>query len=94
MKTPVTIEKCKCGDKVCKTYGLSVGNFYQGCGFDKETATAIAGAINKFADDPTYETEYAGRMETACRGCDNMEVDGKIKHANDCPVRMFVKAEL
>jgi hypothetical protein len=44
---PIGIEKCLCGDAVCRKYGLSVGTFYNGAGFDQETAQFIADAINE-----------------------------------------------
>lgn len=42
----ITTVKCQCGHRSCKTYGLSIGTFYQGCGFDKETAEKLALAYN------------------------------------------------
>lgn len=42
----VEIVKCPCGDSICSTYGLSEGMFYQGSGWDKETAERMAAAWN------------------------------------------------
>lgn len=36
------IVKCSCGDPVCTYYGLNIGHFPQGSGFDKETAERLA----------------------------------------------------
>jgi hypothetical protein len=44
----VTIIKCRCGNSVCNTYGLSEGMFYQGCGWPKERAQQYADAINHY----------------------------------------------
>lgn len=44
----VTTVKCKCGDPVCNTYGLSDGTFYQGNGWPKERAEQYAEAINAY----------------------------------------------
>lgn len=42
----VTIEKCPCGHPTCKYYGVSNGTFYQGCGWDEETAQFVADCFN------------------------------------------------
>ncbi len=42
----VTVVKCPCGDKICKTYGLSFGTFYQGSGWSQADAEEIARRIN------------------------------------------------
>jgi len=44
----VTIEKCRCGHAVCNTHGLNIGTFYQGSGWDKETALEIAHRLNSY----------------------------------------------
>lgn len=41
----VVIEKCSCGHPSCSYYGLSNGQFYQGTGFDLETAERIVLAL-------------------------------------------------
>lgn len=41
---PWQIVKCQCGHPVCHTYGISVGTFYQGCGFDLADAQLVAAA--------------------------------------------------
>lgn len=46
---PVEVVKCACGAKVCNTYGLNIGTFYQGCGFDKALAEAICRKLNAHA---------------------------------------------
>lgn len=47
MKLPkVNIEKCRCGDAVCDTHGLSYGNFFMGTGWPKAEAEEIAHRIN------------------------------------------------
>lgn len=50
MADPTEIEavKCQCGHPACQTYGLSLGRFYQGCGFTKEEADRIALCWNSF----------------------------------------------
>jgi len=46
MNDKVTAVLCPCGYKNCKTYGVSNGTFYQGCGWDKESAEFVAWAFN------------------------------------------------
>jgi hypothetical protein len=53
----VTIVKCRCGDEVCKTYGLSDGTFYQGNGWPKERAQQYADAINAY-DGNVAKSEF------------------------------------
>lgn len=49
----------------------------------------LVNALEAFVSDPTYEMEYAGRMETACRGCDAINDDlDKMIHTHDCAVVM------
>lgn len=49
----VEIEKCQCGASICNRYGLNDGTFYQGCGWDKETAERHAACWNACRDLPT-----------------------------------------
>lgn len=49
----VEIVKCQCGDPICTRYGLNDGLFYQGCGWDKETAERHAACWNACIDFPT-----------------------------------------
>lgn len=42
----VTIEHCQCGHPTCKTYGVSNGTFYQGCGWSKRDAEFVAHCFN------------------------------------------------
>ena len=42
----VHIVKCQCGYKSCDRYGLSIGHFYQGCGWSREEAEEIARRCN------------------------------------------------
>lgn len=42
----VTIEKCQCSHPSCNYYGVSNGTFYQGNGWDKETAIFVAWCFN------------------------------------------------
>lgn|SRR3990167_7054844 len=57
MNLPTAIVKCKCGDPVCRTYGLNVGTFYQGTGFDKDVAEEIV----RRCGDPRGEFEEVDR---------------------------------
>lgn len=42
----VEIVKCSCGSPVCKRHGLNFGTFYQGAGWDQDTAQFVADCIN------------------------------------------------
>lgn len=42
----LTIERCRCAYVSCQTYGFKEGTFYQGCGFEKETAERVAASYN------------------------------------------------
>lgn len=42
----VSIERCMCGHPACKTYGVSNGTFYQGCGWGKHDAEFVAFCFN------------------------------------------------
>ncbi len=42
----VNVTKCQCGHPLCKTYGVSNGTFYQGCGWDRDTAIFVAYCFN------------------------------------------------
>lgn len=42
----VKVVKCRCGNAYCRTYGLNIGTFYQGAGFDEDTANLIARLLN------------------------------------------------
>lgn len=44
----ITVVKCACGDAHCSTWGLSNGTFYQGSGWDKETADRLVACWNLF----------------------------------------------
>lgn len=46
MNDKVTAVLCPCGHKTCKTYGVSNGTFYQGTGWDLESASFVAWAFN------------------------------------------------
>lgn len=50
----LTIERCHCAYDACQTYGFKEGTFYQGSGFEKETAERIATSYNVTVnmDDP------------------------------------------
>lgn len=54
----LTVVKCACRHTQCTTYGFKEGTFYQGCGFDKETAERIAEVYNVSSrfDEPVAET--------------------------------------
>ena len=47
------IQKCNCMP-TCMTYGFKQGTFYQGAGFDKNTAERVAASYNAsiYMDDP------------------------------------------
>lgn len=54
MKTRLTKTLCSCGHPTCKRYTIdALGMFYQGSGFDPETADQIITALVK-----TYPEEY------------------------------------
>lgn len=42
----VKAELCPCGHPTCKTYSVSNGNFYQGCGWNKQDAEFVAWCFN------------------------------------------------
>ena len=42
----VRVILCPCGHPSCKTYQLTEGIFYQGNGFDKDTAEYLARCLN------------------------------------------------
>ena len=42
----VKATKCLCSHPTCKTYGVSNGTFYQGCGWKKEDAEFVAWCFN------------------------------------------------
>ncbi len=42
----LTIERCCCRSATCRTYAFKEGIFYQGCGFEKETAERVAASYN------------------------------------------------
>lgn len=48
--TPIGLEKCDCGDAICNKYGTTDGIFYQGSGYDKETAEFHVRACNAHDD--------------------------------------------
>lgn len=46
-RTIVTVAKCPCGHRGCRTWMLNgIGNFYQGTGFPEAQARRIAKLIN------------------------------------------------
>lgn len=61
----VEIIRCPCGDEVCDTYGLSVGVFSMGSGFDKETAEHIAKCINAW--EAAKALKEAAKLMKECR---------------------------
>lgn len=91
-KGPWRIDKCQCGHASCNKHGTSNGSFWQGNGYSLEDVRVVAQSepmlriLEALCEDPTYEAEYAGRMETYCRGCDILEVKGKIRHEKKCVV--------
>ena len=46
----VKATKCLCSHPTCKTYGVSNGTFYQGCGWEKEDAEFVAWCFNNRKD--------------------------------------------
>ena len=64
---PVKVVKCNCGHSSCHTYGLSVGTFYQGCGFDRVDAQMFSAAPDMLAvlndlEDSFDKQTYDERM--------------------------------
>lgn len=57
----VTIEKCQCGHPSCNYYGVSNGTFYQGNGWDKETAEFVAWCFNNRHEGLHLEMEFYER---------------------------------
>lgn len=47
----IIAKKCPCDHAACTTWQLNIGTFYQGCGFDKETAQRIANLMNGVSMD-------------------------------------------
>lgn len=45
----LSIKRCQCTASTCKTFQFNEGTFYEGCGFDEETAKRIAKIYNATA---------------------------------------------
>lgn len=67
VEAPVKTVKCNCADPVCTTYGLNVGHFFQGGGFEELFANRVANAVNLFmpfvvalAQVPCPRADFAG----------------------------------
>ena len=54
IESRLTVRQCQCPHTTCETYGFKEGTFYQGCGFNKDTAERVAACYNVCAemDDP------------------------------------------
>ena len=61
----VTIVKCRCGDPVCKCYGLSDGLFPQGAGWDEGRAREYATAVNFYAANIARIVELEAALSDA-----------------------------
>jgi hypothetical protein len=73
-----TVVKCSCGDAACKRYGLSVGMFPQGAGFDLADATLAAAAPDLLALAKQYASECGecdGRGQINCYESDPSVID-------------------
>ena len=64
----IHIVKCPCNQDGCSKYGLSIGMFYQGAGFDKATAQRICDCYNALIeyDDPQLFVEQSLSYEQEC----------------------------
>lgn len=51
------IVKCDCGYPKCDMYGLNIGHFPQGTGFDKETARILAQLWNNYMEIDDVESK-------------------------------------
>jgi hypothetical protein len=74
----VTIVKCRCGDEVCNTYGLSDGDFYIGNGWEKKRAQEYADAINIYDADRKLLAAMVqvGREQETVLDAGKMSADG------------------
>lgn len=68
----LTLKQCSCGAQ-CKTYGFKQGTFYQGSGFDKETAERVASSYNACThmDDPK---EIVAALISLARDVESIEL--------------------
>lgn len=77
----LAISPCNCGDKVCNRWQLSVGVFYQGTGFDPETAQLLAQAPRLLNELKRMRNRFAGDAASASDDQLLNDVDEVIDHA-------------